>query len=345
MYILIVVHPITQIGLLNDANIIKKILSDHTVIIIDKNEIVADIVFDFVIMIEHIFGNIFDTIKYKKILFIPNLEMLYDWDIKNINRVDIIIAKTKQTKPFFESLDIKLPKIVYTKFTSPCTVSDIKKNNNIVIHFSGTSYTKNTTAVLKTWVKNNYFTNENKDIILVITKKIWHKTELEKEGNSFWLSLNPVNVDSILDRKVSAQQVNNIYIVSYFEKEDYEYFLNSAFIHLCPSLMEGYGHYINEGRCRKAIVLTTNASPMNELITDKKQLIKVEHKIPHHKDHFNNWIYKSKYVSNRISIEDFGIKIKYFINGEHSNNLKKQYDDFVADSKYFNDSFLKIINS
>jgi len=35
---------------------------------------------------------------------------------------------------------------------------------------------------------------------------------------------------------------------------------------LCPSNMEGFGHYINQARAAGALVLSTDAPPMNELI-------------------------------------------------------------------------------
>ena len=41
-------------------------------------------------------------------------------------------------------------------------------------------------------------------------------------------------------------------------------------IHMCPSLIEGWGQYIDEGRRSKSVVVTLNAPPMNELIKNGK---------------------------------------------------------------------------
>jgi hypothetical protein len=49
--------------------------------------------------------------------------------------------------------------------------------------------------------------------------------------------------------------------------EDFGRVITEGQFFLCPSFMEGYGHYINQARSSRAFILTTDVVPMNELIT------------------------------------------------------------------------------
>ena len=42
--------------------------------------------------------------------------------------------------------------------------------------------------------------------------------------------------------------------------------MNTYTFHICPSLCEGFGHYISEGLSCGAVVITNNCAPMNELV-------------------------------------------------------------------------------
>jgi len=42
---------------------------------------------------------------------------------------------------------------------------------------------------------------------------------------------------------------------------------------MCPSIMEGYGHYINQARAAGALVLTTDGHPMNELVDEESGIL------------------------------------------------------------------------
>lgn len=48
--------------------------------------------------------------------------------------------------------------------------------------------------------------------------------------------------------------------------DEFNQLFNKHLFHLCPSSYEGFGHYINEAKSVGAIIITSNAAPMNELV-------------------------------------------------------------------------------
>lgn len=49
--------------------------------------------------------------------------------------------------------------------------------------------------------------------------------------------------------------------------------MNSNPFHLCPSESEGFGHTIVEGLSCGALVVTTDAPPMNELVSESRGVL------------------------------------------------------------------------
>jgi glycosyltransferase involved in cell wall biosynthesis len=60
------------------------------------------------------------------------------------------------------------------------------------------------------------------------------------------------------------------------EREEFTKLTAEAAFLMCPSRSEGYGHYINQARASGAVIVTTDAAPMNELITSREMGVLVQ---------------------------------------------------------------------
>jgi glycosyltransferase involved in cell wall biosynthesis len=54
--------------------------------------------------------------------------------------------------------------------------------------------------------------------------------------------------------------------IGWLERQEYLEIAGKHGMHLCTSEVEAFGHYINEARAMGAMVITTDAAPMNELV-------------------------------------------------------------------------------
>lgn len=99
-----------------------------------------------------------------------------------------------------------------------------------VLHLRGRSQMKGTEQVLEAWRKNP--------------------------------DLPPLTVVS----KDPVHAPDHVTVITAPSDRELDRLLNEHQIHVCPSVAEGWGHYITEAMSVGAIVITTDASPMNEHI-------------------------------------------------------------------------------
>jgi glycosyltransferase involved in cell wall biosynthesis len=108
-------------------------------------------------------------------------------------------------------------------------------------------------------------------------------------------------------------------------------------IHVCPSETEGFGHYINEARGVGAIVVTTDCSPMNELIRPEYGILvpcSIELDIDQNEHQ----------VIHRCRVHSADLQAAYYQvlalpNEEKQKMHSKARSAFDEDSKYFEVSF------
>lgn len=237
-------------GLLNDAKVLQHVLSSYKTRFIDYEETElftqnikydTSVKDDIVIFLEHI-NKKYTQCKY--ILFFPNYEILNKTDfIYMHNYIDLICAKNEHTKNYLTELGFDERKIAVTGFTS------IDRSRHCVkqigfLHVKGKSSNKNTQILINTWIQHPEWP------VLHIVQEFDYEIDEDITINSNII---------LTQRHISENELN--------------YLMNLYKYHLCPSQVEGFGHYINEGLSCSSVVITSNAPPMNELINEENGIL------------------------------------------------------------------------
>lgn len=174
--------------------------------------------------------------------FIPNPEW-YFVQPEHLNQVDLILCRTREVERIFKGLH---QKTFFLGFTSQDIFIDhIPKDFSSCVHVAGGSAQKGTMAVAMCWRKNPFFPP-----VTVIRHT---PAPMKNRANFNWRS-------DLLSLK------------------ELRHLQNQRGIHLCLSETEGYGHYLMEAMSSEAVVVTTDAPPMNEFIKDPRCLVPYNHK-------------------------------------------------------------------
>lgn len=166
-----------------------------------------------------------------------------------MSRIDLVLCKTRDAvillQKYRKKHDLKFS-IYYTKFTSEFNESEGFENDfGYFFHGAGKSEHKNTSAVLDCW-------EQNPELPL-----------LKLTCNSFCYE------SQIKYKHEQCNERENIELHSSFLPAEQYNQLKKAGWYVVPSKAEGWGHYLHEGRARGAIIITTDAPPMNEFVTDE----------------------------------------------------------------------------
>lgn len=185
-----------------------------------------------------------------KNVWIPNLEMINSMDVQCAQHMDLIVAKTPYA---YDVLRNRFPdkKVVYWGWTSidrGLAVSLPTKDYNAFLHVKGVSRFKNTQLVLETWLRHPEWP----------TLTVVHHGNPGQNGyvdipvrDAFAITHNV----RMIQRKVSDTELTDL--------------MNRHGVHVCPSVMEGFGHYINEALSARAVVVTTDGHPMKQFVENK----------------------------------------------------------------------------
>lgn len=168
-------------------------------------------------------------------IVIPNQERFPKRHLPLLRQMDHVLAKTAHGHEIFSK---HVPDTHLVRFTSPNLFDPkIQKNDShSCLHLAGKSTLKGTETVLALWKKHPE-----------------------------WPQLTLIQCKENAPESVPE---NVILLTEYLSDEEIQRHLNANAIHLCPSLSEGWGHYIVEAMSCGAVVVTTDGPPMNELVAE-----------------------------------------------------------------------------
>jgi hypothetical protein len=172
-------------------------------------------------------------------ILIPNQERFPERHLGRLAKMDHVFCKTEHGLEAFQKHHSSCH---LTRFTSTDLLDEeVPRKPRSFFHLAGRSTLKGTTTVLATWARHPE----------------WPELTLLQHADNAPESV-PNNVRLITD---------------YLADEEIIRLANEHQFHLCPSESEGWGHYLVEAMSCRAVVITTDAPPMNELVTPSRGLL------------------------------------------------------------------------
>lgn len=240
-------------------------------------------------------------------IFIPNIEFISSNDINLLKSIDMIVAKTEHAYNVLTKMHPKID-VEYWGWTSLDRVEDKSNRNfNEFLHVKGCSRFKNTQLLINLWLKHPEWPLLN----------VMSYGDVKQNG---YVELNVPYVKVVSNIRLFQRDVT---------EAELSRIMNHCGVHICPSEQEGFGHYINEGRSCRAIIVTTNAKPMNELVDDSNGILVDVHELKHVNYSVNATIKERELEESIEKILQMSKKEKY----EKSEQSRTKYE---KDHQFFN---------
>lgn len=193
--------------------------------------------FDVNLMLEHIRPELLRAARSN--VFIPNPEWCTPKDMQRLPAMHRVLAKTGHAEIIFRARGCSVEPVGFT--SDDCFDPGVARRRSF-FHLAGRSSAKRTQTVLEAW-----------------------------QRHPEWPPLTVVQHPRIAKEQVVADNI--VHRIDYVDRAELQWMQNQNLFHLCPSETEGFGHYLMEALSVGAVVLTTDAEPMNELVTPERGIL------------------------------------------------------------------------
>lgn len=200
--------------------------------------------FDFNFFLESVFPEYLPTARAN--LLFANQEWFRESNLPHLPRLDLILCKTPSGVEAFRGLPISSRNVDFTSPDKRIT-GFVRRGPLRCLHLSGQSAVKGTEAVVEAWSRHPEWPE------LIVVRRA------RRYGGEEAPPLAPLP--------------NVRYLTDYVSHEQLRDLQNACEIHVSPSQAEGYGHVIGEAMSCGAVVVTTDAPPMNELVTPARGVL------------------------------------------------------------------------
>jgi hypothetical protein len=170
---------------------------------------------------------------------IPNQEWFHAGWLPILPHLRLVLAKTRHAEALFRARGARTE---YLGFTSADRLlDDVPKSEQRWLHIAGRSAQKGTEVIRRTWLGRPHYP---------------HLTLIQHGAAA------------------CGREAPNLEVIEDFLPDACLRILqNACGVHLCPSEAEGFGHTIAEAMSTGALVLTTDAPPMNEFVTRERGVL------------------------------------------------------------------------
>jgi glycosyltransferase involved in cell wall biosynthesis len=263
-----------------------------------------------------LFDNEFDKVVVNSGWIFVNLDMTdFSKIFDKTNPCQTILCKTKNTEEVLRrEYPLNKKDIFYTGFTSVDKYDpNVTKNYRKFLHLAGKSPFKGTNSVFAAWIKN-----------------------------PTWPTLTVVVRNSVMkDLKIDTKKLpsNIIILHGFVSEEKLLELMNECGIHICPSIHEGFGHYLNEARSCKAVTVYTDAPCMNEFFINGVTGIGV-------KANQGDLIKNKLLYTQKIDLQDFQNKINLILTSNEKDLRlmgEKARKAYIEDNADFKASICKLL--